>query len=85
MFIGNLEPDRHIGRLARPAPSRTGFGFLRRHRTIKACGIDRTALFTQRILSQIKRKTKSVIELERCIARQICAVWNIVHCRIQKL
>ena len=70
VLFGNIEPNRGICRLARACPSGARLGLLFGHGGIKAVGINSAALFAQRILGQIKRETKCIIELKGRSPRQ---------------
>src|SRR5690606_29323398 len=58
------EPDGFRGRLAGAGPIGAGLRLLPRHRRVEALEIDGNAALSQRILSEIERKSIGVVKLE---------------------
>ena len=84
-IIGDIKPDTRIRSITRTGPCSARLCFLLGHSGLKARNIDLAALLTQRILRQIKRKTKGVIELKRSLARKRNALAQPLNLIVQKL
>ena len=85
MLFRDIEPDCGVGGFARTGPCRAGLGLLLRHRGVEPDGVDRPALFAQRVLRQVQRETVGVIKLERRLARQVCVLRQPFQRFIQKV
>ena len=67
-FLAQVEPELIGGGLARSRPCFARFDPLARHGSVEARAVDLHAALAQRILGQIARETKRVVELERDLA-----------------
>ena len=68
--LGEVEPDRLVGRLAGAGPGGARLSPLLGHGRIKAGDIHATALLAQRVLGQVEREAVGVVEPEGGIAGQ---------------
>ena len=71
VLFGQLEPDGRIRGLSGTRPCGTGHALLLGHRHVEPFGLHRAALFAQRVLCQVQRKSERVVQLERGLARQV--------------
>ena len=85
MRLCEIEPDRGIRLFARTRPCRPRLGLLGLHRGVEALGIDRAALFAQRVLRQIQREAVGIVELERRLAGQGRALGQALQFLVEQL
>ncbi len=84
VLLGDVEPDRLIGHLARSGPGGARLGLLGRHGRIEPLGIDGAPLLAQRVLRQIERKAIGIVEPEGRLAGQGRALGQAGQFLVQK-
>src|SRR6516225_521280 len=67
-FFAQCKPDRLLGGLARAGPGCSSLFTLPVHRVGERCNINRNTARAERVLSQVKRESVSVVERERSLA-----------------